>query len=176
MTSAREFNAPFYETVATVIPVLIIALFFERGYFRPRARETIEFALLAAIAMITLAAAEANILAALYRARNLDGINLALVQVALTYGLLLIATLPIWDRVAIRLKTGRWEWQSVEAVCLLLASVILLCLLVLWLLGIDLFDAIAIAGFVPFVLAAPFSSRGPSCGKRIKADKRAPTA
>jgi accessory gene regulator protein AgrB len=155
MTLQSEFNAPFYETVATVIPVLMIVLFFESGYFRPRPRENVEFAAIAAIAMLTLVAAEANVLSALYRGQNLDGMNWHLVQVALIYSLGAIAILPLFERVSLLVRTGRWNRRGYERALLLLLLFILVALIAALLAGVDLIDVITVAGFLSFTILLP---------------------
>jgi hypothetical protein len=96
----EPFNEAFYETVATVIPVIVAVLFFESGYFARRPKEKPELSIFAVTAMIILIAAEANVLGALWERENLDGVRRSVLLIGLFWGLGSVAMIPISQRLA----------------------------------------------------------------------------
>jgi hypothetical protein len=146
---------PFYETVATVIPVIIAVLYFESGFFRTDERETLEQAGLAVTAMVLLVAAEAQALSALYRQENLDGINHVVVVFALTYSLGAVAGLPFIARIRQVSRRGAESWRRAGALLFWVWAIVIVALFVVpFFFGPDPIDVIAGLALATFPGAA----------------------
>jgi hypothetical protein len=112
------FNTAFYETLATVIPVLVALLFFE-GRYRSAERESGIQMYFALAGVSLLVVTEANALWALYDRDSFGSVQLRVLVAALVFGLgsiLLGAVVERLVRLPRRTALAVWFWLVVGGV------------------------------------------------------------
>lgn len=96
--AAEQFNGDFYATIATVIPVLIALLFFE-GRVHEKFVEREYAAISGSIGIVLLVVAETNALHVLYHRESPERVQLALIVVAIFWGLTTLVIGAVYERV-----------------------------------------------------------------------------